>query len=168
MSRWLSGTESTYQGRRCKRCGLASWVRKIPWRRKWQPTPVFLPGKSCGQRSLVGYSPWGCKELDMTEHSTAQCSDTECGIHIWWIMMLYASKLKGVLNKSSWDINSHIHRESGSHSHRESGSHSHRLGHQSNKFHCHGPCSSFCRRHTWCWLLRLPCSREGCGSVLLL
>ena len=36
------------------------------WRRKWQPTTVFLPGKSHGQRSLVGYSPWGCKELDMT------------------------------------------------------------------------------------------------------
>ena len=38
-----------------------------PWRRKWQPTPVFLPGKPHGQRSLVGYSPWGCKELDTTE-----------------------------------------------------------------------------------------------------
>ena len=37
------------------------------WRRKWQPTPVFLPGESHGQRSLVGYSPWGCKESDMTE-----------------------------------------------------------------------------------------------------
>ena len=40
------------------------WVRKIPWRRKWQPTPVFLPEKSHGQGSLVGYSPKGCKELD--------------------------------------------------------------------------------------------------------
>ena len=40
---------------------------KIPWRRKWQPTPVLLPGKSHGQRSLVGYSPWGHKELDATE-----------------------------------------------------------------------------------------------------
>ena len=43
------------------------WVGKIPWRRKWQPTPVFLPWKSHGLRSLVGYSPCGCKELDMTE-----------------------------------------------------------------------------------------------------
>ena len=41
-------------------------IRKIPWRRKWQSTPVFLPGISYGQRSLVGYSPWGCKELDIT------------------------------------------------------------------------------------------------------
>ena len=42
-------------------------VMKIPWRRKWQPTPVFLSGKSYGQRSLVGYSPWGCKEPDMAK-----------------------------------------------------------------------------------------------------
>ena len=60
---WLSGKESTCQWRRC---GFDPWVRKIPWREKWQPTPVFLPGKSHGQRSLVGYSPWGHKELDMT------------------------------------------------------------------------------------------------------
>ena len=43
------------------------WVGKIPWRMKWQPTPVFLPGESHGQRNLVGYSPQGCKELDTTE-----------------------------------------------------------------------------------------------------
>ena len=43
------------------------WVRKISWIRKWQPTPVFLPEKSYGQRSLVGYSLWGHKESDMTE-----------------------------------------------------------------------------------------------------
>ena len=43
------------------------WVRKIPWRRKWHPTPVLLPGKFHGWRSLVGYSPWGHKESDTTE-----------------------------------------------------------------------------------------------------
>ena len=43
-----------------------TWVGKSPWRRKWQPTAVFLPGKSYGQRSLVGYSPWGCTKSDMT------------------------------------------------------------------------------------------------------
>jgi len=37
------------------------WFGKIPWRRKWQPIPAFLPGESHGQRSLEGYSPWGCK-----------------------------------------------------------------------------------------------------------
>ena len=44
-----------------------TWFRKIPWRRKWQPTPVLLPGESHGGRSLVGYSPWGCTESDRTE-----------------------------------------------------------------------------------------------------
>ena len=42
--------------------------QEVPWRRKWQPTPVFLPEKSHGQRNLVGNSPWGCKESNMTEH----------------------------------------------------------------------------------------------------
>ena len=46
------------------------WIRKILWRREWQPTPVFLPGESHGQRSLSGYSPWGCKESDTTEQLT--------------------------------------------------------------------------------------------------
>ena len=45
----------------CRRCEIHSWVGKIPWRRKWQPTPVFLPGESHRRRSLEGYSPWGCK-----------------------------------------------------------------------------------------------------------
>ena len=49
--------------RRCKRCGFGPWVEKIPWRRKWQPTPVLLPGESHGQRSLAGYSPWGRKRV---------------------------------------------------------------------------------------------------------
>ena len=51
----------------CRRPGFDPWVGKIPWRRKWQPTPGLLPGKSHGLRSLVGYSPWGCKEVDTTE-----------------------------------------------------------------------------------------------------
>jgi len=64
-----SGEESACQCRKCRRQGFDPWVRKIPWSRKWQPTPVFLPGKFHGQRSLVGYSAWSCKELDMTEHT---------------------------------------------------------------------------------------------------
>ena len=44
-------------------------MRKIPWRKKWQPTSVFLPGKSHGRRSMVGYNSWGHKELDLTEHA---------------------------------------------------------------------------------------------------
>ena len=66
---WLSGKEPACQCRRQKRCGFDPWLRKIPWRRKWQPIPVFLPGESHGQRSLVDYSPWGWKESDLTEHS---------------------------------------------------------------------------------------------------
>ena len=57
------------QGRRGRRCGFDPWVGKIPCRRAWRPTPLFLPRESHGQRSLKGYSPWGCKELDMTEHT---------------------------------------------------------------------------------------------------
>ena len=53
--------------KRPKRHGFSLWVGKIPWRRAWQPTPVFLPGESYGQRSLVDYCPWGHKESDMTE-----------------------------------------------------------------------------------------------------
>ena len=49
--------------------GFISWVQKIPWRRKWHPTAVLLPRKSHGQKSLGGYSPWGCKKSDMTEHA---------------------------------------------------------------------------------------------------
>ena len=55
-----------------KRHRFDPWVGKIPWSRKWQPAPVFLPGKSHGQRSLVGYSPWGCQESDMTKHDRLQ------------------------------------------------------------------------------------------------
>ena len=54
-------------GRPHKRCGYDPWVRKIPWRRAWQPIPVFLSGKFHGQRSLASYNPWSCKESDTTE-----------------------------------------------------------------------------------------------------
>ena len=63
LPRWLSGKESTCQ---CSRCRFDLWVGKIPWRRKWQPTPVFLPGKPHGQGSLAGCSPWGHRESDVT------------------------------------------------------------------------------------------------------
>ena len=59
--RWLSGKEPTCQCRRCRRHGFDLCIRKIPWKRKWQPTPVFLLGKFRGQRSLAGCSLWGHK-----------------------------------------------------------------------------------------------------------
>ena len=63
MDQWLKNLSQ------CRRCEFDSWVRKIPSRKKWQATPVFLPGKFYEQRSLVGYSPWGCKESDMISKS---------------------------------------------------------------------------------------------------
>ena len=59
-----SGKELACQ---CRRGGFSLWMGKMPWRRKCQPTPVFLPGESSGQMSMARYNPWGCKELDMTE-----------------------------------------------------------------------------------------------------
>ena len=62
-----SGKEPACQCWRHKRCGFNPWVGKIPWNRKWQPTPVFLPEESHGQRNLLDNSPWGHKESDMTK-----------------------------------------------------------------------------------------------------
>ena len=70
-------------------CRFDPWVGKIPWRRILQPTPVFLPGESHGQRSLVGYSPWGLKRSDITEvtlhtendEEAACCLIAECSHH---------------------------------------------------------------------------------------
>ena len=55
------------------------WVGKSPWRREWQPTPVFLPGEFHGQRSLVGYSPQGCKESDTIEQIIHPYA-----VETWW------------------------------------------------------------------------------------
>jgi len=62
--------------------GFNPWIGKIPWKRKWQPTPVFLPGKLQGQRNLVGYSPWDGKELDRTEHHNDEIELNHCAVHL--------------------------------------------------------------------------------------
>ena len=67
LSDGASGKKSACQCRRLKRREFDPWVRKIPWRRARQPTPVFLSGEFHGQRILAGYSPQGHKELDVTE-----------------------------------------------------------------------------------------------------
>ena len=67
-----AGKEPAWQYRRLKRCELDPWVRKIPWNRKCQPVPVFLPGESHEQRHLAGYSPWRHKESDTTENTSMQ------------------------------------------------------------------------------------------------
>ena len=70
------------QCRRHKRHGFSPWVRKIPWRRTWQPTPGFLPGKSHGQGSLAGYGSYGLKELRTTEHACTLTGWESCH-HVW-------------------------------------------------------------------------------------
>ena len=89
LSWWLSSKESTCQ---CRRCGFNSWFGKIPWRRKWHPTPVFLPRKSHGQRSLAGFSLRGRR----VRHSLA----TEYA-H-WHPVFLKKSSMRSPLNDVSF------------------------------------------------------------------
>ena len=91
---WLpGGKESACQQRRRRRCGLHPWGWKIPWSRKWQPTPVFLPREYHGQRGLAGCSPRGRKGSDTTEHSHRDGSTggsvgefvPRCSPSCWWL-----------------------------------------------------------------------------------
>ena len=86
LPRRHSGKESTYLCRKCKRCRFSPWVRKIPWSRKWQPTPEFLPGKVHGQRSLAGCQPMDCKES-----GTQQSTHTET-VYIYTMELLPSHK----------------------------------------------------------------------------
>ena len=72
----------TYAGDRRRRLRFDPWVGKIPQRRKWQPTPVFLPEKFHGQRNLGGYSPRGCKESDMTEQLSMDAGTTVLALEV--------------------------------------------------------------------------------------
>ena len=96
--RGASGKEPTCQYRRLKGHEFNPWVGKIPWRRACQPTPVFLPGESHGQRSLAGYSPWGCKELNMTERLSTAKWDLQSSdwISDWrlWFQCIYHHNLR--------------------------------------------------------------------------
>ena len=71
LSRTICKSQVTQQVKNltevCRRPRIHPWVGRIPWRREWLPSAVFLPGESHGQRSLVGYSLWGHKESDTTE-----------------------------------------------------------------------------------------------------
>ena len=71
------GKDPACKCRRCKRLRFDPWVGKTPWRRKWQPTPVFLPGECHGQRSPAGYSPWGQKEPDTLKQLSTQASSVQ-------------------------------------------------------------------------------------------
>ena len=87
LFRWLSGKPSTCQRRRSK---FNPWVGQIPWRRKWQPPPIFLLGQSHGQTSLAGYSPWGCKRVrhDLTAKQQVSHGKT-------WVNLVF-HKWKGI------------------------------------------------------------------------
>ena len=74
----------------CRRPAFDPWVGKILWRRKWQSTPVLLPGKSHGRGSLVGYSLWGCKESDMTER-------------LHFTSLPFPSLLQGIFPTQEWN-----------------------------------------------------------------
>ena len=86
LPRWFSGKESACQCRRCRRLGFHPWIRKVSWSRKWQPTPVFLPGKSHGQRSLAGYSPWGPKKVKHDLATQKQQQQQQQASHIYSIL----------------------------------------------------------------------------------
>ena len=84
LPRWLSGQEICLPSRRRM---FDPWVRKIPWRRKWQHAPVFFPGKTHRQRSLAGYSPWGCKrvghDLVTKQQNSNQLEFSAIHVHIY-------------------------------------------------------------------------------------
>ena len=90
-----------------KRHRFNLWVGKIPWSRKWQPTPVFLPGEFHGQRSLAGYSPWSCRELDTTEatehahiHMVGLCTMCLCGcVSVQHRLLLEKERGQGIINQ---------------------------------------------------------------------
>ena len=89
------------------RWGFNPCVGKISWRREWQPTPVFLPGESHGQRSLAGYSPWSCRELDTTEatehahiHVVGLCTTCLCGcVSVQHRLLLEKERSQGIINQ---------------------------------------------------------------------
>ena len=92
LPRWLSSKESACQ---CKRHGFDPWVRKIPWRREWQPTLVFLPGKSHGQRSLEGYTVHGIAKSWTQLKQLSTCINTlkVASSHIW-LLKIKLMKIK--------------------------------------------------------------------------
>ena len=81
-----SGKESPCQ---CRKLRFDPWVRKIPWRRKWLPIAVFLPGKSHGQGSLAGCSPWNCNELDTTEPLNKTKQKLAAGSFLYHIVKIF-------------------------------------------------------------------------------
>ena len=95
---------------RCKRPTFDPWVGKIPWRRAWQPTTVFLPAESHGQRSLVGYSPKGHKESDMTTVTSTHTSIMPLIVIAWkYKALIQSTKASNTEYKvSAWVISERV------------------------------------------------------------
>ena len=94
---------------RHKKHGFNPWVEKIPRRRIWQPTPVLLPGLSHGQRSLVGYSPWGCTELDTIEWlSTDARTQTSMHVDCAWVLSKCQKEWSRIINTNTERFPRHI------------------------------------------------------------
>ena len=88
---WLSGKEHICQ---CRRREFDPWVRKIPWWRKWQLTPVFLLRIAHGWRRLVGYSPWCCKsQILLSDWAYTHIVDLQCGVNFCcttkWLLYIH-------------------------------------------------------------------------------
>ena len=89
--------------------GFDPWVRKIPWRRAWQPIPVLSPGEFHGQRSLVGYSPCGHKELDMIEQLTLPLFFIHTHTHTFVFKSILTNNRAGIINH--WRVLRYMYQE---------------------------------------------------------
>ena len=96
---WFRGLSVCLQ---CGRPGCYPWVGKIPWRRKWQPTPVLLPGESHGWRSLVGYSPQGHKESDTTEQILSSSSRICILLHLMGDTEWFSNMIELIVCEFQW------------------------------------------------------------------
>ena len=95
------------QCRRLKRHGFEPWLEKMPWRGEWQPTSAFLCGKSHIQRSLVGYSLWGCKRVGHNRATTHTHTRLVAGL--WWLAQVARlSLIKGFSCVNNWEQHSHL------------------------------------------------------------
>ena len=92
--------EPTCPCRKCRRCTFDPWIGKISWRKKWQPIPIALPGKFHGQQSRVGYSPQGCKEVDMTEWLSMNRNRGTSST--WWRTSIKNPQLTSYLVARNW------------------------------------------------------------------
>ena len=113
FTRSMAGTSQVAQRERiflrCRRHGLDPWVGKIPWRRKWHPTPLFLPGKSHGQRSLAGCSPWGRKrgrqDLATKQQQRLFWCHMEVATETIWPTELKIFTVIFLMGKVCWSLN---------------------------------------------------------------